>query len=289
MWAAVAAAIAAATGEPFAVEHSTALSGGCIHNAYRVEGRARVYFVKLGTPDKRETFAAEAAALEEIGHTHTVRVPAVIGYGSEGAASWLVTEYLTLRPHGDFRALGQQLAALHRVTAAAFGWWRDNTIGATPQHNAQSDNWIKFWREQRLGFQFECAARSGYGGELQRSGERLLAALDDLLRDHRPQPALLHGDLWPGNIAFDRQGAPVLFDPASYYGDREADVAMTELFGRLPQAFYAAYHEAHPLEEGYAARKDLYNLYPVLNHLNLFGAAYLAQAQRLIAQLLRRA
>ena len=182
-------------------------------------------------------------------------------------------------------ALGQRLAGLHRSSAERFGWHRDNTIGATPQSNRWTASWIEFWRTQRLGFQLELAARNGYGGSLQRRGEQLLAQLDALLA-HDPAPSLLHGDLWGGNAAATPAGEPVLFDPACYYGDREADLAMTELFGGFAPAFYSAYRDTWQVDAGYAVRRDLYNLYHVLNHLNLFGGGYRAQAEGMIERLL---
>lgn len=289
MWPAIAAAIASATGRPFAVERHAPVSGGCINSAYRIEGCGAVYFVKIGSGEKRDMFAAEAAALEELARTATMRVPRAICHASDGAKSWLVLEYIALARHGDFSAFGQQLAALHRCTSSTFGWWRENALGATPQINTPAADWIDFWSEHRLGFQLRLALENGYRGRLQSAGERLRAALPALLRGHRPAPSLLHGDLWSGNVAFDDAGQPVIFDPAVYYGDRETDLAMTELFGRLPGEFYAAYDESFPLADGYAVRRDLYNLYHVLNHLNLFGGAYLAHAERLMAGLLARA
>ena len=286
MWSVIAAAIAVATATPFTVARHTAISGGRINSAYRIEGCGATYFVKINSADKRDMFAAEAAALEEIARSNTVRVPRAICHGEDRTASWLVLEYVALAPGGDFGALGRQLAAMHRVTGGTFGWWRDNTIGATPQCNEPTADWIAFWRTHRLGYQLRLAAQHGYGGALQRHGGRLMGKLDRLLQDHRPWPSLLHGDLWSGNMAFVGAGEPVIFDPATSYGDRETDLAMTELFGRLPGEFYAAYNEAFPLDAGYAVRKDLYNLYHVLNHLNLFGGGYLIQAERLIGRLL---
>jgi len=286
MWSAIADAIASATGMPFKLEYRAEIGGGCINSAYHIEGRGLAYFVKVNGPHQANMFAAESAALQEIANTGTVRAPRPICHGTNHDASWLVLEYITLVPRGDFSALGQQLAAMHRVTAGRFGWWRDNTIGATPQINTPTADWGAFWGEHRLGFQLRLAATNGYRGGLQREGEKLLAKLPELLANHRPQPSLLHGDLWSGNVAFDQAGQPVVFDPATYYGDREADLAMTELFGGFSEDFYAAYREAFALDAGYAVRKDLYNLYHVLNHLNLFGGGYLAQAERLIARLL---
>lgn len=289
MWSAITDAISAATGRPFKPERRAAISGGCINSAYRIEGSGTSYFVKVNSPDKADMFAAEAAGLEEIAKTGSIRVPQVICRGANRTASWAVLEHIALGHRGGFDLLGQQLAAMHQATSSSFGWSRDNTIGATPQINTPTADWITFWREQRLQFQLRLAATNGYCGHLQRNGEKLLAKLPAFFANHRPRPSLLHGDLWSGNVAFDESGRPVIFDPAAYYGDREADLAMTELFGGFSGDFYAAYREASPLEAGYTVRKDLYNLYHVLNHLNLFGRGYLAQAERMIERLLGEA
>ena len=170
-----------------------------------------------------------------------------------------------------------------------YGWHRDNYIGATPQLNRRSASWADFWSKARLLPQLELARRKGLGKEPLRKGEQLAAALPQLLAGHSPAASLLHGDLWSGNAGFLADGAPLLFDPAVYCGDREADIAMTELFGGFPQAFYSAYREVAPLDRGYAVRKTLYNLYHVLNHANLFGGGYAAQAEGMIDRLLAEA
>ena len=181
------------------------------------------------------------------------------------------------------------LAQLHRTTAEAYGWHRDNTIGTTPQDNARTEDWAAFFRDRRIAPQLALAARNGHGGRLQRAGERLLAAMPLLLAGHAPVASLLHGDLWSGNAARLASGEPVIFDPAVYFGDRETDLAMTELFGGFPAAFHAAYRAAWPIDAGYPVRRTLYNLYHVLNHLNLFGGGYGAQAEAMIGQLLAEA
>jgi fructosamine-3-kinase len=186
----------------------------------------------------------------------------------------------------SMRQLGSQLAALHLVTAGKFGWSADNNIGTTPQINTQSRDWIEFWRERRLNRQLALAARNGAPKSLLDKGARLAQGFAVLLQDAAIRPALLHGDLWSGNAGFDRGGAPVLFDPAVYYGHREADLAMTELFGGFSAGFYAAYRDAFALDAGYAVRKQLYNLYHVLNHFNLFGGGYARQAETLTDRLL---
>lgn len=283
---AIAAAIERATGKPFTPRADRAAGGGCINSARIIEGcDGRRYFVKTNRASRLAMFEAEAAGLEAIRATGTVRVPAPICSGSSGDEAWLVLEYLEMGGRGSAAELGRRLAALHRHTWDRFGWHRDNTIGSTPQINTPGADWVEFYRVHRLGYQYALAARHGAPRRLLERGERLLAGLEGFFVGHRPAPSLLHGDLWGGNFGYCR-GEPVIFDPAVYYGDREADLAMTELFGGFPADFYAAYRDAWPLEAGYRVRKDLYNLYHVLNHFNLFGGGYLAQAGRMTDQLL---
>lgn len=263
--------------------------GGCINTSYRLHTTECDFFVKLNHASQLAMFGAEAEALQQLAATGTVRVPGVVTYGVLHGSAYLLLEFIQMRSaSADAQAqLGHQLAALHRIRQPYFGWGRDNTIGTTPQPNAASDDWVEFWRDRRLGTQLRLAARQRGTVALLRQAERLQERLPALLP--QPVPALLHGDLWGGNHAMDAKGRPVIFDPACYYGDREADLAMTELFGGFAERFYAAYREAYPLSDGYAVRKRLYNLYHVLNHLNLFGAGYLRQAERLVDALLAEA
>jgi fructosamine-3-kinase len=219
-------------------------------------------FRKEGAAARSDAFAAEADGLEAL-RPH-IRVPQVLDHGVKSGRAFILLERLDLRRGGDYAAMGRALARLHRHTGPRFGWHRDNYIGLAPQINGWCDDWAEFFRERRLRPQ---AAKAGIE----------LPALP-LLQNHRPQPSLLHGDLWAGNAGFIEEG-PVVFDPAVYYGDREADLAMTELFGGFPREFYAAYDQAYPLEPGYEKRKHLYNLYHLLNHLNLFGSSYLGQVK----------
>jgi protein-ribulosamine 3-kinase len=194
-----------------------------------------------------------------------------------------------MRGNGDYAALGRMLALVHTVRGEFFGWRRDNYIGRTPQRNRRSFSWCDFWRDARLRPQLELGRKNGLSAGLLGRGERLVEALPRLLSGHAPAASLLHGDLWGGNAGFLADGAPVLFDPAVYWGDREADLAMTELFGGFPRNFYSTYAEIAPLDGGYGMRKTLYNLYHVLNHANLFGGSYAAQAQTMIDELLAQA
>ena len=287
----IAAAISAAAGESIAEIKATPIGGGDINAAYRLQAGPSVFFLKSNSADRLAMFEAEAAALDEIAATKTVRVPLPVCSGVTAERSWLVLEWLDLHPLDGAAAsrLGRWLAALHRHGAAQFGWQHDNTIGATPQLNTPNADWLAFWKTQRLGFQLQLAARNGHGGRLQELGEELLARCAALFDGYTPQPSLLHGDLWGGNVACDAAGEPVIYDPASYYGDREADLAMTSLFGGFPPSFMQAYEEMWAIDEGFRLRRDFYNLYHLLNHLNLFGHGYLARSesvmQRLLAEL----
>ena len=287
-WRHIEDAAAAALAAPFRATRREPLAGGCINRAYRIGDGERDLFVKLNDAHRADMFEAEAAGLAQLAAAGVLRVPAPIAHGRAGSVAYLVTEHLRLVPLDSDAAarLGGGLAQMHRTTREEFGWVRDNFIGSSPQCNEPSASWPEFLRSRRLGYQLDLAARNGYASGLEERGGRLLERLDAFFSDYSPRPSLLHGDLWSGNCARDEAGQPALFDPAVYYGDREADVAMTELFGRLPQAFYSAYGEAWPMDEGYPVRRRLYNLYHVLNHLNLFGPAYLQSARDTIEALL---
>jgi fructosamine-3-kinase len=281
--------ISAATGRPFDAVDYQELAGGCINRAAMIEGRdGRRYFVKLNDVVRLSMFEAEADGLRELERAGAVRVPRPLCQGSAAEGSFLVLEHLTLRrPDQDaLSLLGQQLAALHHVTGPRFGWDRDNTIGSTAQLNDWCDDWVEFFRERRLRYQLDLAASGGGGDRMRQLGAELLQRMPALFADYRPPASVLHGDLWGGNVAATVEGVPVIFDPAVYFGDREADLAMTELFGGFSERFYHSYRDAWPLDPGYAVRKTLYNLYHVLNHFNLFGGAYRAQAERMLQQLL---
>lgn len=286
LWSAIAPQISQATGHPFSVQEQRSIGGGCINQAYRISDGSRSYFVKLNTAAQIAMFEAEALGLKEIYDSQTIRVPRPICWGTADSSSFLVLEWLEFG-HGSEQSwyrMGENLAAMHRATSVnGFGWHQNNTIGATPQRNPWTQNWIEFYREHRLRYQFQLANRRG--GHFPRQDE-LLDAIADLLSGHDPAPALVHGDLWSGNASVTSDGEPVILDPATHYGDREVDIAMSELFGSFHSAFYQGYNAAYPLNDGYRKRKLLYNLYHIVNHFNLFGGGYASQANRMIDQLL---
>ncbi len=248
-------------------------------------------FVKLAP--SMSVLRAEADGLQAIAATCTLRTPRVLAMGplheersGDLLGGFLVLDWIDLHDDGDWRAAGAGLAMLHAAPPAVprFGWEHDNYLGASRQRNGWSDDWREFWRERRLRPQFRMAREAGL--DLLASRETAaLAASDRLLSTHAPHPSLLHGDLWSGNMGFDAQGAPVLFEPAVYVGDAEADLAMTRLFGGIPAEFYRAYEVRHTPAPGWQERDALYRLYHVLNHANLFGGSYVTQAARLIDQL----
>jgi protein-ribulosamine 3-kinase len=258
------------------------------------------FFVKTAPIANASMLEAEADGLRALAssgaHSRNapLRAPAVHVRGAQGETAFLVLSWLDL---GDARrgdALARALACLHRVAAPTgprgerYGWQRDNYIGATPQRNGWEDDWAIFYRDHRIGPQVERALKGGHRGVLRRDSQRLLEAVPLLLAGHAPVPTLLHGDLWSGNAGTLMTGAPVVFDPAVYVGDRETDLAMTRLFGGFESAFYRAYEEIYPLPSGHEERRELYNLYHVLNHLNLFGSSYLARAEEVVGRLLAR-
>jgi fructosamine-3-kinase len=289
-WREIALEISRVTAKPFDLIDRQSVGGGCINRAYAIGNGTERYFIKLNQASRMEMFAAEAKGLQEMAATKTIKVPTPICWGIAREHSYLVLECLDLSSRGNSQTwgeMGRNLAMMHdyRISnPAKFGWHINNTIGSTPQLNTWENNWAIFFKNQRLGYQFQLARRKG--GNFPQA-ERLLAAIPDLLANHSPQPALVHGDLWGGNASFTTAGIPVIFDPATYWGDREVDLAMTELFGGFPAAFYQGYESVCPLDPGYARRKQLYNLYHILNHYNLFGGGYQSQANKAIELLLQ--
>jgi fructosamine-3-kinase len=261
------------------------ISGGCINETIKLSTNHKDYFVKLNRPARLSMFERESEGLKTLAASQSIQVPKVICMGIAEQFAYLVLEFITMSSHGSAEQAGRQLALMHSTISTQYGEMATNYIGSTLQINASCDSWPRFWQQNRLGYQLRLAAKQGYGGKLQSRGERLQEKLPELI-GHVPPASLLHGDLWSGNLSYLTNGEPIIFDPAVYFGDRETDVAMTELFGGFPRRFYDAYNEAWPLEAGYKTRKTLYNLYQILNHLNLFGGGYEQQAIAMIDQLL---
>jgi len=290
MWTEIASQISKVTGEVFEIKNRRSVGGGCINQGYCLIGETTNYFVKLNQASQVEMFTAEALGLKQMYATQTIRIPKPICVGTTADYSYIVLEWLELggsKNTQSWQEMGRQLAAMHQATApqesqGKFGWQENNTIGSTPQINTWTADWGEFFAEHRIGYQLKLARRRG--GNFPHQG-RLLEMIPQLL-NHQPQPSLVHGDLWGGNAAVSQSGEPVIFDPATYIGDREVDLAMTELFGGFPSGFYRGYNEVWPLDQDYQQRKILYNLYHILNHFNLFGSGYAQQATRMIEQIL---
>lgn len=266
----------------------TSLGGGSINSSYLLQANQQQYFFKTNQAHLLAMFEAEAQGLNEMASLDAVKIPDVICFGQTKHYSYIVLEYIDCRQMDNQanQLLGQQLAQLHRHKQDYFGWHIDNTIGSTPQFNDRDHDWVNFLQKQRYGAQLDFAKQNGFANILYDKGQLLINELPQFFSSYQPHPSLLHGDLWSGNAASDVQGQPVIFDPACYYGDREADIAMTELFGGFNHSFYQTYQAEYPLDAGYKMRKTLYNLYHILNHANLFGGGYASQASNMIDQLL---
>ena len=251
------------------------VGGGCIHQARHLRTDRGDFFLKRAPLRDGESLTREAEGLRALAATGTVRVPEVIGCLTQGETALLLLEWIDLQPLDDRSgaALGEALAALHSTrTHPTHGAERDNFIGSTPQSNRPHAVWADFFIGERLRPQWERAQKAGF--PLPKMAP-FLADARALLSDHDPSPAPLHGDLWGGNAAADSDHRPVVFDPAYYRGDPETDLAWTKVFGGFPASFYHAYERCLPPSPGRESREPLYNLYHMLNHLNLFGRSYL--------------
>ncbi|WP_168204311.1 fructosamine kinase family protein [Aliikangiella coralliicola] len=280
------------------VQHSP-VSGGDINQAYRLETSKSTFFIKLNRAELLEMFVAEANGLECMAATKTIKVPSVITSGEYSNQSFLVLEHLHLGGLQNIGKFAVELAELHRCSNANFGFSSDNYIGSTPQSNQQSDNWLEFYAEQRIGFQLSMLSKKGASSRLLEKGKAVQKNIAQFFDDYLPTPALIHGDLWQGNYGYMRgnsgqysnaeshTGRPVIYDPACYFADHEAELAMLELFGNPGEVFFREYHQVFPIDRGYPVRRTLYNLYHILNHVNLFGGGYENQAERMMDELLK--
>ncbi len=262
------------------------IGGGCISQTERIRVKSgRELFLKQhGGAEGASMLAAEAAGLQALASGTGPRVPAVENVWTEGRTTYLLMEFIESgsRSGNFFHDFGVKLARLHRERSETrFGFHMDNYIGSTPQRNTWSDTWIQFFGEQRLGYQIRLARTQRLADKrMVDDVERIISRLESLLVEPE-QASILHGDLWGGNYLVDETGAAVIIDPAVYFGHREADLAMTELFGGFSPDFYRAYEEEWPLQPGYRERSDLYNLYHMLNHLNIFGGGYAGAVSRI--------
>ncbi|HVL00544.1 MAG TPA: fructosamine kinase family protein [Dongiaceae bacterium] len=267
---------------------------GCINSTWSAQARGvESLFIKLGAADALAMYEQEIAGLQTLRACTAIRVPHVhfsasitADDGSHSAV--LVLEFIALsspRPQHD-ATIGTALAQLHDIQGPAFGFEADNVIGRTPQINHWRQNWWEFWCQNRLQPQRRLAQLRGMRAGLLEKLDHLIERIPQYFGDHQPQPSLLHGDLWSGNLAVDEQGRPVLYDPAVYFGDGETDLAMLRMFGGVRPAVFAAYHQQRPAQSGLEQRRPLYDFYHWLNHFNLFGVGYLGQVENTLDTLL---
>lgn len=283
-------AVETALGAP--LNQARPVGGGDINQAAYLETAEGRYFLKWNAKAPPKMFSAEQDGLKRLAEAGALKTPSVIAQreAENGAPAFLLLEWLDAQaprdPNKLAERLGEGLAALHRHSALEHGLARNNFIGSLTQRNKPNESWVAFYRDQRLGAQIEIARQNG---RLTIERERLLFNLCNRLHKLIPEatPALLHGDLWSGNYMSLTDDTPAIYDPAVYYGHREVELAFTELFGGFAPRFYAAYNAAFPLDPGYAQRKALYQLYPLLVHMNLFGGAYTASVERIAKQYLR--
>ncbi|MPQ47037.1 phosphotransferase [Marinifilum sp. N1E240] len=261
------------------------VTGGSIAKTDQIEFEdGRSGFLKTGS-ELSDVFQKEANGLKELAKTNCIRVPEVLLVDE----NFLLLEFIEQRRKDQkfFIHFGEQLANLHSRTAFKFGFKEDNYIGSTPQLNTtkpnEAENWIDFYYNKRLLYQYKLAEQKGLAGNELKNGFLILEnRIEEILEGSEEKPTLIHGDLWNGNYLCDVNSNPVLIDPAVYYGHREADLAMTKLFGGFDDIFYDTYSKHKPLPQGYDYRENIYMLYHVLNHLNLFGNSYYGQAVRLV-------
>ncbi|MCB4436442.1 fructosamine kinase family protein [Alteromonas sp. McT4-15] len=294
MWHFISEHISEQTDTFFSCQRADPVSGGDTHASYIIKDSTRRYFVKTRIYDDTQQLSHEAEGLQAISDTQTVITPAVICHGITKDSSPNM-EYLVLShvrfvepTQDDYFLLGQQLASLHQVNAyTSYGWPHDNYIGANVQTNGRIASWADFYAEKRIGSMLERLASTGAWHKNDGDIDNIVSLTRNLLSLHQPHPALLHGDLWAGNAGFSKKG-PVLFDPAVYVGDSETDLAMAELFGGFPSAFFDGYKTISSIEKNYEQRKPIYQLYHILNHGLLFGAHYIAQAKQTISEIQRQ-
>jgi len=262
------------------------VSGGCISEAWQVRTTEETVFVKLSKGLLPGMLSAEAQGLHELAKSEAIRVPEVIRLTED----FLVLEFIptAINPPTDFwPKLGQQLANLHAYSQKIPGFHQDNFIGRSPQKNHCNGNWKEFFWQRRLLPQWEMAVQRGIPNTTKPLWHKLEILWPAPLEGSSTQASLLHGDLWSGNVLVSNSGEPVVIDPAVYYGDAEADLSLTYIFGGFPTPFYHAYHEIRPKSEGFARRQKAYQLYHLLNHFNLFGNSYTQSIESCLREITR--
>jgi len=265
---------------------TSSLSGGCISNAYKITLQDnRNLFLKINNSLPKDMFHKEANGLKELAKPNVIYIPKVITVED----SFILLDFIecSIKQKDFFEDFGRSFAEMHKFTSEAFGFYENNYIGSTPQVNIPNEkeinDWTSFYFNKRILFQFHLAKKNGFATDELRKGISFLENnIEKILNGSEEPPSILHGDLWSGNYMVNENGKAGLIDPAVYYGHREADLAMTKLFGGFSESFYKSYNESFPLKDGYNYRENIYKLYHVLNHLNLFGSGYYRQAISLI-------
>lgn len=284
MWHALSVQLSLAIGQPFEIEKKIPIDSGDINECYFISCGDVQYFVKVNSREHLFAYKAEAESLRHLHQTGKMSVPGIIYMGIIKEKAFLVLDYIPMQPLDDECAylLGKELASLHQWgDQLEFGFDIDNFVGSTEQRNSWHRKWAPFFADHRIGFQLKLAEERGMSfGNI----EQIVENVKILLNNHHPKPSLLHGNFWHGNVAKTDNG-PIVFDPAIYWGDREVDVASSQLFIHFPDAFYRGYNEIWQLDDGYEQRKDLYNLYHMLNHCLMFGGHYLEKTENLITKL----
>ena len=266
------------------IRNFTFAGGGCINQGGRLETSIGIFFLKWNDTKKFPgMFEAESKGLKLLHHQRAIRIPKVLAVGENGSYQFLLLEFIEQQSRSKkfWRQLGNCLASLHRNSFDTYGLDHDNYIGSLRQLNKQDSSWINFFIQQRLAVQVAQAVDSKLAGNNWiKHFDALYKKLPELLTDEKP--ALLHGDLWSGNLITDESGQPCLIDPAVYYGNRETDLAMTQLFGGFDETFYSSYHDDFPLLPGLEDRLEVYKLYPLLVHVNLFGTSYVPSVEGIL-------
>jgi fructosamine-3-kinase len=267
------------------ITSSNSVSGGCIADSKLIETESgKRYFAKTYAAEPK-MFFNEANGLNELAKANAIEVPKVI----KADKGYLLLGFIETgnKPRDFFETFGREFARMHRYTSESFGFYEDNFIGATPQYNiaegSEKTSWAEFYYQKRILAQYKIAEQRGFAtNELHNGVMQLENKIESILKGSTEAPALLHGDLWNGNYMCSKNGKAVLIDPAVYYGHREADLAMTKMFGGFSHDFYKAYQEEYPLPKGWQYRENLYLLYHYMNHMNLFGMSYYSQSVNLL-------
>lgn len=268
------------------IKSLSSLSGGCISDAFKVTTiDGSNYFLKYNPAISNDMFIKEANGLKELAKANAIRIPEVLSFNDD----FILLEFISTgsRKKNFFEEFGRSFAQMHKFSSNTFGFYEDNYIGSNPQINIpdekQKSNWVNFYFNKRILYQLQLAEKLGNSTpELRKGISKLENKIQEIIGNTQEKPSLLHGDLWGGNYMVDENSNAVLIDPAVYYGHREADLGMTKLFGGFSSEFYRAYNETFPLEDGYEYRENIYKLYHILNHLNLFGGGYYSQVLSLI-------